>query len=921
MGYSSILKTDFYKITHMQQYNSGITHITSYLTPRGSRFDTIDKMVVFGIANFVNEVLYKDFNENFFGKQWLEIYEDLTEVLINGLHSSVTNLKATEDKIHNLHKLGYLPIEINGLPEGTLCPMGVPAIEIRSTHPNFAWVAQSIESILSCEFWHPAISATIAREYKKIVKAAYNQTVGDEISHMGAMCDFSMRGQESYASAVASGAAFLTSFFNCSTIESRRYVNENYNDKKPVMINGLTSTEHSVMCSDFAICGDERETFRRLLTEVYPNTSFAAVCDSYDFWNVVTNILPSLRNEIEEHNGFIGIRHDCYTDTAQLLTQKGWKYIKDITVEDKVAQFEKGIISFVNPLKIINEPYKGDMYRFYNEKFDINTIVTPNHRMVRYNKRKNEYQVVKADKACYYDGMGLVRNGLLKGEISELTPLEKLYIAYQADGYCTKSCLNKTEQFESGYTIKFQFSKEKKIKHLIQICEEGNFEYWIREGYKPHKSSQKNETEICVKIFEKPIKRLEDWIDLTDKNEKWCKNFIEEMSYWDCRIRKDCPYIYEYVNTNIIDAQIVQTIGALAGYNTHFSLREDNREDYYLDCCYVTINKKNNIPCYTVHKERIEDYDGNIYCVNVPSGQLVVRDNEQIFISGNSSEPVHALCGIQQFNFNKIYSYNEDIISITDEVDFEDFIYEFMNDNYPWTEEPFEAYFEYTAKSEDESHDGQFFSGVYQIIPTIWNISEESVEKGFELDKLRDSLTYEDKGMVETFYELFGGSVNSKGFIQINPKVKAVYGDSITLPRATEIYRRLASKGFAANNVSLGVGSFSMECIEESDGSLKPFTRDSFSIAIKATYCIHKENGREKEIFIYKDPKGCEGKKSLRGLCRVVENYKEIKVVQELNKEQYDSLEPASLFVNYFKNGEVTKYSFEDVRERLEDNI
>ena len=595
MGYSSILKTDFYKVTHMQQYNTGITHFTSYLTPRGSRFKNIDKMVVFGIANFVNEILYKDFNENFFGKHWLDIYEDLIEVLHDGLHYSLPTIKETELKIKKLHELGYLPIELNGLPEGTLCPMGVPAIEIRSTHPDFAWVAQSIESILSCEFWHPAISATMALEYKKIAKAAYDKTVDDDISHMTAMCDFSMRGQESYDSAVASGAAFLTSFYNCSTIESRRYIRENYNDSKPERVNGLTSTEHSVMCSDYAICGDERETFKRLLTEVYPDTSFAAVSDSYDFWNVVTNILPSLREEIEAHNGFIGIRHD-------------------------------------------------------------------------------------------------------------------------------------------------------------------------------------------------------------------------------------------------------------------------------------------------------------------------------------SDEPVHALCGIPQFNFNKIFAFDSDVIHISDEEEFEDFIYEFINDDYPRVDKPFEAYFEYTSKPEDEGHDSKFFSGVYRIIPINFSLDCGFEEYGYEVEKARDNLTYEDKGMVESLYELFGGTVNSKGYKVMNPKLKAVYGDSITIPRAKEIYRRLEEKGFAANNVSLGVGSFSMECLEE-DGVLKPFTRDSFSIAVKATYCIYNDNGEEKEIFIYKDPKGCSGKKSLKGLCRVAESYEEIKVVQGLNQEQYDSLEPVSLFVNYFKDGNVNKYSFKDIRNRMEDNI
>lgn len=585
MGYSSILKTDFYKVTHMQQYNTGITHFTSYLTPRGSRFKNIDKMVVFGIANFVNEILYKDFNENFFGKHWLDIYEDLIEVLHDGLHYSLPTIKETELKIKKLYNLGYLPIELNGLPEGTLCPMGVPAIEIRSTHPDFAWVAQSIESILSCEFWHPAISATMALEYKKIAKAAYDKTVDDDISHMTAMCDFSMRGQESYASSVASGAAFLTSFYNCSTIESRRYIRENYNDTKPERVNGLTSTEHSVMCSDYAICGDERETFRRLLTEVYPDTSFAAVADSYDFWNVVTNILPSLREEIEAHKGFIGIRHD-------------------------------------------------------------------------------------------------------------------------------------------------------------------------------------------------------------------------------------------------------------------------------------------------------------------------------------SDEPVHALCGIKSINLNKILCGEPEVNNFED---FESLVYEIVNDDLHFDEVE-EVYFEYKFKDIT-------YKGVFDIIPYVESYDHKGREWiAYETTFLREERTPEDKGMVESLYELFGGYTNSKGYKVMNPKLKGVYGDSITIPRAKEIYKRLEEKGFAANNVSLGVGSFSMECLEE-DGILKPFTRDSFSIAVKATYCIYNNNGEEKEIFIYKDPKGCSGKKSLKGLCRVVEDYKEIKVVQELNQQQYDALKPASLFVNYFKDGNVNKYSFKDIRSRMEDNI
>ena len=108
----------------------------------------------------------------------------------------------------------------------------------------------------------------------------------------------------------------------------------------------------------------------------------------------------------------------------------------------------------------------------------------------------------------------------------------------------------------------------------------------------------------------------------------------------------------------------------------------------------------------------------------------------------------------------------------------------------------------------------------------------------------------------------------------LDPHVKALYGDSNTVQRCEQVYQILKDNGFAASNASLGVGSFSMECIEEddtvtvtlSDGSkvtgtatvLKPFTRDTFSSCIKATYC--EINGVPTPIF--KDPKEGGFKKS-----------------------------------------------------------
>ena len=247
--FNTLLKTDFYKCCHMLQYDNSVTHFTSYLTPRNSRFKTIDKMVFFGLSNFIQKYLVEDFNTTFFNRDFPSIKKEFEEVLRDGLLYDEELVNKTLTKVSQLHTLGYLPIEINALPEGTLCPMGVPAIEIRSTHKDFAWVAQAIESLLSCSIWHPCISATIAHEYAKIASAAYTKTV-DNGNYKNGCCDFSLRGQESYESALISGVAFLTSFNNCSTVEARELIRTIYSDKEVTDVFGLTSTENSVMCTD-----------------------------------------------------------------------------------------------------------------------------------------------------------------------------------------------------------------------------------------------------------------------------------------------------------------------------------------------------------------------------------------------------------------------------------------------------------------------------------------------------------------------------------------------------------------------------------------------------------------------------------------------------------------------------------------------
>lgn len=317
MKYNPLLLCDFYKVTHSRQYPKDISKIVSYFTPRTSRIDC-DELVVFGLQGFIKTYLTEYFNKNFFEKSLDEVKKEYSEIIKNTLGETVYDL----ERVVELHNLGYLPIEIKALLEGTMCPIHVPFLEISNTHPKFAWVTNWVESLLSAETWHPMVSATIGKKYRDIVNKYYDLTVDDNVRKARALGDFSFRGQECLQSAVKSSAGFLLSFLNSATVPSIVYLQENYNcDCRLDEVGyGSVSTEHSVMCSNYSVDGDETSFIKRMITELYPNDNFSIVCDSYDYWNVVKNIIPQLKEEILNRDKTVFVRGDS-GNPVEIVTQ------------------------------------------------------------------------------------------------------------------------------------------------------------------------------------------------------------------------------------------------------------------------------------------------------------------------------------------------------------------------------------------------------------------------------------------------------------------------------------------------------------------------------------------------------------------------------------------------------------------------
>ena len=290
---------DFYKAGHINQYPVGTTEVYSNFTPRSVKHLNVEKelydgkIVFFGLQAFIKGFLIEAFDESFFKQPLARVLKQYKRRMDTSLF---TNFDVSH--IEALHNLGYLPIRIKALPEGAKVNPGVPVFTIVNTKPEFFWLTNYLETVISAEIWKKMVNATIASHYRGIFKKYAEMTAApmDFVGFQGH--DFSFRGMSGWADGALNGMAHLTSFVGTDTvaaIDSMEYFYNADADKELIGCS-VPATEHSVMC--MGGMDSEKETFRRLIQDVYPTDIVSIVSDTWDFWNVINVTAPALKKEI-----------------------------------------------------------------------------------------------------------------------------------------------------------------------------------------------------------------------------------------------------------------------------------------------------------------------------------------------------------------------------------------------------------------------------------------------------------------------------------------------------------------------------------------------------------------------------------------------------------------------------------------------
>jgi nicotinamide phosphoribosyltransferase len=306
-----LLLTDGYKTGHHQQYPKGTTKVYSNFTPRSNKYAPkgCDKVVSFGQQMSI-QMLHDLFKEHFFSKPKHEVCGEMQRELslYLGTDYDVSHIEA-------LHDLGYLPIKVKIIREGRRVPMRVPVLTIVNTVPEFYWVTNYLETILSNLMWKPMTSATIAYQYRQVLEKWAKKTDPANLAFVDFQGhDFSMRGLDSAEATISSGLGHLTSFLGTDSLPAIHGARKYYGETGFVCAS-VPATEHSVMCAGGH--ETEMETFKRLL-ETYPKGILSVVSDTWDLWKVCTEYLPALKEQILARDGKLVIRPDS-GDPVEIL--------------------------------------------------------------------------------------------------------------------------------------------------------------------------------------------------------------------------------------------------------------------------------------------------------------------------------------------------------------------------------------------------------------------------------------------------------------------------------------------------------------------------------------------------------------------------------------------------------------------------
>ena len=333
----------------------------------------------------------------------------------------------------------------------------------------------------------------------------------------------------------------------------------------------------------------------------------------------------------------------CYSEDTEVLTDTGWKFFKDVeTTKDQVATRnpDTGKLEYTDINFKVDRPYKGKMLEWASQ--NVNFCVTPEHRVPYTNRDTpnkvhwdearwlaehsgghhyvdlvsdwqapedtNTYFGMDADTFAEFMGLYLSEgcSHKLYGAITiyQNTEPEFFERVLEATGLAwrrEKECWRVSHLELARYLRKFGLSGDKYVPEEIRQMSRRQIKLFIRaytEGDGHIRTRESGSVEHTLFSISK---------QMADGMQE-----LAQKAGWNSSIRKVKPQ-----RSVIIEEGVSRTISNEGGYSVCFKKRATRAE----------LLRRN-------FKEI--DYDGRIYCLNVPYHTLYVRRNGKPSWNGNT---------------------------------------------------------------------------------------------------------------------------------------------------------------------------------------------------------------------------------------------------------------------------------------------
>jgi nicotinamide phosphoribosyltransferase len=286
---SLVFKTDSYKVSHWLQFPEDVKKTFYYIESRSKN----EIIKFFGLQAILKKNLFD-----------IPTKED---VEMADKFWTAHGLPFNKEGWLKLVDLGYYPLEIKAIPEGSIIPTGNVLVTITNTVDGFEWLPGWFETLL-LQVWYPITVCTKSYQCKKVIEYFLDKT-GDPSLINFKLHDFGYRGVSSQESAELGGMAHLVNFMGTDTVAGIFAAQKYYNTDEMIGFS-IPAAEHSTMTA----WGKENEVnaYKNMLNKfAKKNALVAVVSDSYDLENAVENIWgKELKEQVLESGATIVIRPD-----------------------------------------------------------------------------------------------------------------------------------------------------------------------------------------------------------------------------------------------------------------------------------------------------------------------------------------------------------------------------------------------------------------------------------------------------------------------------------------------------------------------------------------------------------------------------------------------------------------------------------